>query len=58
MSLKPSLELDDEPIFCVNHPRVETGLRCNRCDNPICVRCAKLTPVGYRCMAVMSHCSI
>jgi uncharacterized membrane protein YecN with MAPEG domain len=47
MSLK--LEQDQEPTFCVNHPRVETNLRCNKCDNPICVRCAKLTPVGYRC---------
>jgi hypothetical protein len=49
MSLKPSLELDHETLFCVNHPRVETSLRCNKCDSPICVRCAKLTPVGYRC---------
>ena len=39
----------EEPLFCVNHPKVETGLRCNRCNDPICVRCAKLTPVGYRC---------
>jgi hypothetical protein len=37
------------PIFCVNHPNVETGLRCNRCGDPICVRCAVRTPVGYRC---------
>jgi hypothetical protein len=35
--------------FCVNHPHVETGLRCNRCGDPICVRCAVRTPVGYRC---------
>jgi uncharacterized membrane protein YecN with MAPEG domain len=47
MSLK--LEQDQEPTFCVNHPNVETNLRCNKCDAPICVRCAKLTPVGYRC---------
>jgi phosphatidylserine synthase len=49
MSLKPRLELDQETFFCVNHPSVETGLRCNRCDSPICARCAKRTPVGYRC---------
>jgi hypothetical protein len=24
-------------------------LRCNRCNKPICVRCAVRTPVGYRC---------
>jgi hypothetical protein len=35
--------------FCVNHPNVETGLRCNKCGDPICVRCAVRTPVGYRC---------
>ncbi len=35
--------------FCVNHPNVETRLRCNKCGDPICVRCAVRTPVGYRC---------
>ncbi len=35
--------------FCVNHPNVETMLRCNKCGDPICARCATLTPVGYRC---------
>jgi hypothetical protein len=35
--------------FCVNHPTEETGLRCNRCGDPICARCAVHTPVGYRC---------
>jgi len=40
---------DDEVLYCANHPNVETMLRCNRCGKPICTRCAKLTPVGYRC---------
>jgi tetratricopeptide (TPR) repeat protein len=40
---------DDEVLYCANHPSVETMLRCNRCGKPICTRCAKLTPVGYRC---------
>lgn len=44
-----SVELAEGLAFCVNHPTVETGLRCNRCGNPICVRCAVHTPVGYRC---------
>jgi hypothetical protein len=43
------LEPAGELTFCVNHPTVATGLRCNRCGDPICVRCAVLTPVGYRC---------
>jgi tetratricopeptide (TPR) repeat protein len=41
--------LDDEPLYCANHPTVETMLRCNRCGKPICTRCAVQTPVGYRC---------
>ena len=38
-----------EPQYCVNHPNVETYLRCNKCGQPICVRCVVSTPVGYRC---------
>ncbi len=37
-------------LYCANHPDVETGLRCNRCEKPICVKCAILTPTGYRCV--------
>jgi uncharacterized membrane protein len=37
------------PLFCANHPTVETTLRCNRCEKPICTKCAVLTPTGYRC---------
>ncbi len=35
--------------FCYRHPQVETGLRCNRCNRPICPKCARRTPVGFRC---------
>jgi hypothetical protein len=41
--------LDDDVLYCANHPGVETVLRCNRCGKPICTRCAVPTPVGYRC---------
>jgi MFS family permease len=43
--------MTDEPIkmYCANHPNVETTLRCNRCEKPICAKCAVLTPTGYRC---------
>ena len=37
------------PVFCANHPTVETSLRCNHCGKPICARCAVRTPTGYRC---------
>ena len=39
----------EEVLFCVNHPDTETALRCNRCGRPVCVKCVKLTDVGYRC---------
>jgi len=40
---------DVSPQFCYKHPNIETGLRCNRCDRPICSRCAIHTETGYRC---------
>jgi hypothetical protein len=39
----------EEQLFCTNHPRVETMLRCNKCNRPMCVNCVRLTDVGYRC---------
>jgi hypothetical protein len=36
-------------LYCANHPNIETTLRCNRCEKPICAKCARLTPTGYRC---------
>jgi hypothetical protein len=41
---------DSPPVlYCANHPTVETSLRCNNCEKPICPKCAVLTPTGYRC---------
>lgn len=37
------------PLYCTNHPAEETSLRCNRCEKPICAKCAVQTPTGYRC---------
>lgn len=42
-------ETDEEIVYCPVHPKVEAGLRCNRCGRPMCPKCAVLTPVGYRC---------
>jgi hypothetical protein len=36
-------------LYCANHPNTETMLRCNRCEKPICSKCAVQTPTGYRC---------
>lgn len=38
-----------EVLYCANHPDTETYLRCNKCNKPICLKCAELTEVGYRC---------
>ena len=42
-------ESDSGLTVCYRHPDVETGLRCNRCGKPICPKCARRTPVGFRC---------
>jgi len=34
---------------CAAHPDIETGLRCGKCDKPICPKCMVETPVGARC---------
>ena len=36
-------------MTCKWHSGRETGLRCSRCNNPICVECARQHPVGIRC---------
>lgn len=45
------MQMADNPttLTCTFHPKRETKLRCNRCNRPICVQCAKPTPTGYRC---------
>jgi len=41
---------DDAPALrCYRHPDRETWVRCGRCDQPICSRCAMQGPVGFRC---------
>ncbi|MFN8457573.1 MAG: rhomboid family intramembrane serine protease [Anaerolineae bacterium] len=39
----------EEALCCYRHPQVETSLHCNRCNKPICAKCAQRTPVGFRC---------
>ena len=36
-------------LVCYRHPSRQTGLRCYTCGKPICIKCAKKTPVGYSC---------
>ena len=37
------------PTFCYRHSDRQTGLRCSRCDRPICGECANPAPVGQLC---------
>jgi hypothetical protein len=39
----------EEALYCTNHPNTLTHLRCNRCGKPVCAKCVRPTPVGYRC---------
>lgn len=48
-SLSAPEDEEDEILFCQWHPKVETVLRCYQCGTPICVKCARRTPVGYIC---------
>ncbi|MBI5301287.1 MAG: hypothetical protein HY868_04050 [Chloroflexi bacterium] len=41
-------------VYCVNHPQTETLLRCNKCGNPVCIKCVVRTPVGYRCKTCLN----
>lgn len=40
---------ESTPVYCYAHPERETGLRCKRCDKPICASCAQRTATGYLC---------
>lgn len=34
---------------CYRHPGVATGVRCTRCNRPICPQCMIPAPVGFQC---------
>ncbi|MER5883913.1 rhomboid family intramembrane serine protease [Streptomyces sp. NPDC001941] len=34
---------------CYRHPEVETGIRCTRCERPICPECMVSASVGFQC---------
>ncbi|MEU8529957.1 MULTISPECIES: rhomboid family intramembrane serine protease [Streptomyces] len=34
---------------CYRHPDVETGIRCTRCEKPICPECMISASVGFQC---------
>ena len=50
LSPRPSaLDEESAATYCATHPKVETYLRCGRCEKPICPQCLYMTPVGARC---------
>lgn len=34
---------------CYKHPKKNCGVRCNRCERPICADCMISAPVGFQC---------
>jgi hypothetical protein len=47
-AIEPAAD-DDGTLYCYRHPKSETYVRCGRCDQPICPKCAVQGPVGFRC---------
>lgn len=39
----------DGPLTCYRHPDRETGIRCVRCERPICTDCMINASVGFQC---------
>ncbi len=39
------------PVYCINHPAVETLVTCSSCGVPICPDCMVETPVAAKCPA-------
>ncbi|AEN11158.1 MULTISPECIES: rhomboid family intramembrane serine protease [unclassified Streptomyces] len=37
------------PLTCYRHPDRETGIRCVRCERPICTECMIDASVGFQC---------
>ncbi|WP_411075385.1 rhomboid family intramembrane serine protease [Streptomyces sp. cmx-4-7] len=43
--------MDPQPGLprCYRHPETETGIRCVRCDRPVCPQCMISASVGFQC---------
>ncbi len=42
-------ERETDATYCVRHKDKPTGLRCGRCETPVCPQCMVHGPVGVRC---------
>ena len=43
------IEPERETWSCYRHPYAEAGVRCIRCERPICPDCMVTAPVGFQC---------
>ncbi|MEV0275012.1 rhomboid family intramembrane serine protease [Streptomyces sp. NPDC050610] len=41
--------MEDQAVCCYRHPDRETGVRCVRCERPICPDCMVSASVGFQC---------
>ncbi|MEC4017413.1 rhomboid family intramembrane serine protease [Streptomyces sp. H27-D2] len=41
--------MEDQAVRCYRHPDRETGIRCTRCERPICPECMISASVGFQC---------
>jgi membrane associated rhomboid family serine protease len=42
-------EPESEDWGCYRHPYEHAGVKCTRCDRPICPKCMITAPVGFQC---------
>ncbi|MGW8352700.1 rhomboid family intramembrane serine protease [Streptomyces wedmorensis] len=49
MDPRPSGTPHSDLPRCYRHPETETGVRCTRCDKPICPECMISASVGFQC---------
>jgi membrane associated rhomboid family serine protease len=46
--------MEQQAVRCYRHPDRETGIRCTRCDKPICPDCMVSASVGFHCKDCVS----
>jgi membrane associated rhomboid family serine protease len=46
--------MNDQAVRCYRHPDRETGIRCTRCERPICPQCMVSAAVGFQCPECVS----
>ncbi|WP_037911453.1 rhomboid family intramembrane serine protease [Actinacidiphila yeochonensis] len=44
----------EQAVCCYRHPDRETGIRCTRCEKPICTACMISASVGFQCPGCVS----